>query len=361
MQLIYHHSRSNDRSEPRIFDLRSPWADRLLLVLFALLVRLPGVPPSVMDWDESVYILTAREILQGRLPYVGLFDNKPLGGPSLIALALATLGHSVVAVRLLGFAAVAATSLLLHATALRAQLPRSAGLAAALLYAAFATQLDGLSTNTELLFAPFTVAALYIAVRHVKETSWRGQCAITASCGLLFGIGIWIKYVAALPAAALFAGLVGSWFWRRRTSLSGVAALAGVYGALCLLPTLLTAALYWSKGQIDIWWYCNFGYMAVYLALRTPLAETMHVVQANLLEIWPLLLLSGLALPMARGASPTVRAFVAAVVVWTLVEAAVVVAPQKFFDHYFLVLTSSFCCRRSACCPAWPWPRWRGG
>ncbi len=338
MQLTYDRSIPSERFDLRIFGLRSPWSDRLLVVLFALLVRLPGLPPSVMDWDESVYILAAREILHGRLPYVGVFDDKPLGGPSLIALALATLGQSVLAVRLLGLAGVAATSVLLHATAMRAGLARPAALAAALLYAAFTTQLNGLSTNTELLFAPFTVAAFCVAVGHVDERRPLRQYIAVAACGLLFGIGIWIKYVVALPAAALFAGLVGSWLWRRRTNLLAAAASAAIYGSLCLLPTLLTAALYWRGGLLDLWWYCNFGYMSTYLGLPTPLAETFHLVQANLLAIWPLLLLSGLALPMVRRAPRAIQAFVAAVAVWALVEAAAVVAPQKFFDHYFLVL-----------------------
>lgn len=136
----------------RIWPLRSPWRETVLFV------RLPGMPPSVIDWDESLFVLSARALLQGQFPYVAVFDNKPLGAPVLIATAMTMLGRSVLAVRLLGCLSVAATTLLLQWLAALLRLPPTVGLAAAVLYAAFSAQLYlGQATYTELLFAPFTM------------------------------------------------------------------------------------------------------------------------------------------------------------------------------------------------------------
>jgi hypothetical protein len=45
------------------------------------------MPLSVIDWDESLYMLGARALLHGQFPYVTVFDDKPLGEPVLIAAA----------------------------------------------------------------------------------------------------------------------------------------------------------------------------------------------------------------------------------------------------------------------------------
>ena len=32
---------------------------------------------SALDWDESLYLLMARSLLEGHLPYTAIYDNKP--------------------------------------------------------------------------------------------------------------------------------------------------------------------------------------------------------------------------------------------------------------------------------------------
>ena len=318
--------------------LRTPWLESLVILAFVVLARAPALPPSVIDWDESLYILTARALLHGQLPYVAVFDNKPLGAPSLLALAMALLGETVPAVRLAGTIGVAATALLLGAIARRAALPRGAGVAAAILYTAFSTRLGGLSTNTELLFAPFTTAAILVALGAAGATSTRAQARAMAEAGLLLGIGIWIKTVVCLPAVVLFVALGGSWLLQRRASPLRLAALALPFGVLCVAPTLATAVFYWANGAADAFWYSNFGFMSVYLALALPPGEMARTTVASLLEIWPLIALSVLAGGLAARKAGALRFFAVTIALWTMTEAAAVVAPWKFYPHYFLVL-----------------------
>jgi 4-amino-4-deoxy-L-arabinose transferase-like glycosyltransferase len=323
---------------PLIWPLRSPWREAAALLLFVLLVRLPGMPLSVIDPDESMYVLTTRALLHGHLPYVTVFDDKPLGAPVLIAAAMTMLGKSVLTVRLLGCLGVAATTLLLPRLAALLGLPQMAGLAAAILYAAFSAQLSGQSTNTELLFAPFTVAALCVAAGGWNAARWRCQVRTIIGVGLLFGIAIWIKYVAAVPAAVTFMALVGAWLWQGRTGMAGGAGLAALYAIACALPTALTAAAYATAGQFRTFWYCNFGYMGTFVAM--PQAHRPTLVSNGLLSIWPLLLLGALGVWFGwRGREGYIpRAAATVLAVWTTAEALAVAAPGKFFGHYFLVL-----------------------
>jgi 4-amino-4-deoxy-L-arabinose transferase-like glycosyltransferase len=352
-QFLYRPRHALSQRLARSFWNSSTWRDPLIVSMFVALVRLPGVPPSVIDWDESIYTLMARELLWGRLPYVHVFDDKAVGAPAMIAAALSLFGNTMVSVRLLGMVAVAATSLLLWAIARRAGLGRAAGLAAALLYGGFSTALGGLSTNTELLFAPLVAGAMLVALRGADQTRLRGQLGVILGAGALIGLAVWIKLVAAVPGAMLFALLVGAWLWRRQVSLLAVPALAAAYAVICVAPTALTGAYYAWQGQFPLFWYCNFGFIGAYVGLKADPTELFRSAEGALLQIWPLLLMGAAAVALAwRQRSGLV--FIALALAWLGAELAAVVAPWKFFNHYFLVLLpplallSGFCLDRIA-------------
>jgi 4-amino-4-deoxy-L-arabinose transferase-like glycosyltransferase len=74
----------------------------VLLLLLALLTRLPFFFRDVINWDESTFILLGQSILDGHLPYVTLYDLKP---PVLFAFFAAVIwvgGKSILAIRLAG-------------------------------------------------------------------------------------------------------------------------------------------------------------------------------------------------------------------------------------------------------------------
>ncbi len=51
----------------------------LLLVLVALVVRARTFGNPVIGFDEQYYLLVGEHMLRGALPYVDLFDRKPIG------------------------------------------------------------------------------------------------------------------------------------------------------------------------------------------------------------------------------------------------------------------------------------------
>ena len=320
-------------------DWLSTWTEPLLLVLFAVAVRLPGFPASVLAWDESMLILMAHAMLHGQLPYVVIFDDKSLGEPALLAAGMAVLGESVVAVRLLATLAVGATGLVLRSIALRAGMSRGAALASGLLYAAFSTSLDGLSAMPEIVLAPFTTGAAAIAVAHLDTAAAPRQLRAVAAMGLACGVAIWIKSVAVPPACMLFVLLVGGWLLRRRTGVVWALALAATYAVTCLLPTALTGLYYVWRGQWDAFWYCNFGFMPGFLGHKPGWPVILRMTADHLLDLWPLLVLAGFAVVLRRAAP----ALVIAMLLWLAAEFVAAVAPLKFFGHYFLLLLPPLC------------------
>ncbi len=314
----------------------------LALLALALLVRAPSWSVSVIDWDESVFALAGREVLYGHLPYLTLFDNKPVGISLLFAAAMAIGSESVLAVRLLGAVSVGATAALLFCLMRLATGRRIAAVGAGILYIAFATGLNGLATHTEILLGPFTTAAVLIAFRSLEATENIAQARTIILAGLLFGLAICIKQVAALPAALLFPTLLLVWHVTgRRLTLGRAAGLALAYGVACALPMLLAAAVYWEAGEFGAFWYSNVGFMGRYVSERPGLVDIARSVRFSLVQIWPLLLLSAaciLAALTRRLPDQGAARLVAACVLWTLAETAAAASSLQFFPHYFLLL-----------------------
>ncbi|WP_270938807.1 hypothetical protein, partial [Falsiroseomonas oryzae] len=89
----------------------------LLFCAAALLLRAPGFVASVIDPDEGLYLLQAVAWLEGGWPWIAVWDMHPPGAPALLALVHALVPDPVIAMRLAGALAVAATATGLHALA----------------------------------------------------------------------------------------------------------------------------------------------------------------------------------------------------------------------------------------------------
>ena len=180
----------------------------MLLASFAF--RAMGLLQAVIDTDEGLYLVQAQAWLRGEWPLISVWDMHPVGAPAMIALSLLAFGESVGAVRLLGILCVAATGWALFGLVRAAGGGRGLGIGAGLLYIAETTQLRGLATNTEILFAPFIAAAMAVAMGAAARTLGATAAARRAggSCcaaGLLVGAALAIKQVVALEGCLVFA------------------------------------------------------------------------------------------------------------------------------------------------------------
>jgi len=86
----------------------------LFFICVAILVRFPFFFKAVIDWDESTYILTGQDILNGHLPYTHLFIAKPPLGLLGYSLFILLFGKSVIGIRIAGALCVGAASYILY-------------------------------------------------------------------------------------------------------------------------------------------------------------------------------------------------------------------------------------------------------
>lgn len=310
------------------------WAQLRTLPLFlaaAALLRAPAFPAAVIDPDEGLYLVQAQAWLQGGWPFVAVFDMHPPGAPALLAPALTLIADPILAARLLGVGAVAATAMLLHAIARRLGGDAATGIAAGLLYIAATTMPGGLATNTEILFAPCVALAALLLLGEARRAPRAG---VVLAAGLAVGAGITIKQVAAIEGAVLWLVMVAAAWRAGRIGARAIAALAAVFALGAGAPMLGIGLGYWAAGQGEAWWQGNIASAVAYLDAPITAPGARAFMATVLPWLAGLVVLAG---GVALRDAPA-RAAARWLWPWLLAAGVAVVAPQKFFDHYALIL-----------------------
>jgi len=321
---------------------RPAWAVLVpaVMLLASLCLRALGFLPAVIDTDEGLYMVQAREWLRGGWPLVAVWDMHPIGAPALFALAFSLFGQSIEAVRLLGAICVAAAGWGLYGAVRAVGGPRALGCGAGLIYVAHSVRLGGLATNTEILFAPLVVSALALGLRGAAGVLQAGRAprwGELVGMGLCIGMALAIKPVMVPEGCLAFALLVFPAWWRGLLPLRRGLAMAAAYAGLCALPTLLFGLAYLAQGQLGAFVDGSFLAPLRYSLGRLGLEETFHRILVTMLTLlWPILLaVLGLARWLRRGGPGGLLA--RAGLLWFGAASLAVIGPGYFFPHYFLI------------------------
>ena len=321
--------------------------DLALIGVFAIVLRGPVLSVSVFEtpstWDESAFILAAREVLLGHLPYLTFWDHKPFGSTMLIASVMAIFGQSIETVCLFALAGVVATAWSLYAITRRILPDRSTALSAALLYIAFSTQLGGIQLMTENLQATFAAAGVLILMSAPGQRGAVATALTFAAAGLAFGVATWIKYVPAIPATSVGGFVLITFLRRPGRTVARTAAFGAVFAVGLLLPTLASVLLYWQAGILDEFLHANFGFARRYIEhtehLRGATIDRLRWASVAVVQVWPLMAATAAAFlpqPFRYFSEPSRRWGSAVVVLWLVGELAALCLQARFFDHQFL-------------------------
>ncbi len=301
-------------------------------LLAALLVRGHAFPYAALDLDEGLYLVQAAAWLEGRWPFVAIWDLHPPGAPALLALAMLLVPDPILALRLTGLVAVVASATLLHALLRRLGADAATAFAAGLLLVGHSAIRGGLPTNTELLFAPFVLlAALLLLGEGLRAAPPRA--AVVLAAGLAAGIALWIKQVAAFECSALWLtmavlALRGGHLLPRR-----VPGLAAVFAVGAAAPTVGIAAGYAAAGQLGPWMQGNVHAVLAYAGEATTAPGWLGAAQGTTRLATLVLPALGVVL-----AGPATRRRAAMLLPWLAGATLAVVLPGKFYDHYMLIL-----------------------
>lgn len=297
----------------------------LFIAAASLLIRVWWMDNPVVDHDEQFYSYFATAMLDGQMPYVDIWDRKPLGLFLLYAGAHALLGRGAMAYLVMAnlFACIGAW-LSYRIAALLAD--RATGWVAALLYLLAMTVFGCRGAQSELMFTPLCLGMMYLAL--VFPGSLRAMLAAM----LLGGFALQIKYTAA-PFCAVFAAFVLVEDWRRTRAVLPVLGRACLYALVGLAPTMVFAAWYAAAGHFGDFWYANF----VSIFERKTSVGRFHPKTLTVIAPFLLMIGAGVWARFRLGQTYPRRASLL-VVVMTLGALASIYFPSNVLAYYYAFL-----------------------
>lgn len=229
----------------------------IALILFALAARALPMGDPVVQIDEQFYLLVGGRVLHGALPYVDIWDRKPIGLFLLFAGFRALGGSGVLTYQLAALISVWGTALILFVLARRIA-PAMGALAAAILYVAWLNLAGGEAGQSPVFYnLPVAAAIALIFFARDRLSAGAGDLRLTGIAAmLLFGIAMQIKYSCVFEG--VFAGLMLIGLsWKAGRSLLLLAGDMLLWVGCALLPAAIAAFYYWRIGHLPEWWFAN--------------------------------------------------------------------------------------------------------
>lgn len=306
-----------------------------MILAFLLRIWLFGDP--IIHVDEEFYFLTGGRMLRGNLPYVDIWDRKPIGLFLIYALAYASAAGNVIGYQLLAAASAAATAIVIHRSALKVSATKPALIVAAA-YLLYLPVFNGAGGQSPVFYnLPISLAALALmSISTDRERSIEGRGALAM---LLVGLAIQIKYTAVFEGVffGIWLLLIG---WRRGASFGRLGANGAVWAALALLPTVLAWATYADLGHSQEFLQANF--LSV-MSRHEPLGPSLQRLFWAIVDLSPLIACVVFGRPFLRQ-SPAGRFLLG----WAATGAAAYLAFGNYYDHYALPLLPPFCVASAA-------------
>lgn len=307
-----------------------------LMLMAAFLIRVWQFGNPVIHVDEQFYLLVGDRMLQGALPYVDIWDRKPVG-LFLIYAAIRTLGgegiyqYQIVATLFAGV-----TAFLIARIALRI----SSGLGAAsagIVYLCWLMIFGGDGGQSPVFYNAFVAGGALLTLRLVTTPSLSiGRLANSgALIMLLVGLAMQVKYPALFEG--IFFGIALMWTaWRVFHRPLVVTSLAALWVTVALVPTALAWAYYASLGHSEIFIFSNF--LSIFNRPPSAAGDLISRLSEMVVFSIPLWLcaIAGIwgrfdagALLPAEGAKTFLVSWLAAAVIGLLI-------PGTYYGHYYL-------------------------
>lgn len=320
-----------------------------ILLLVAVAIRLISFFPSVIDHDESTYLVIADAVSQGYTYQVDYIDTKPIGIFLVLAVLKSVLGHAIWGYRLVAALVLGLTAFLLYRAKRIQGSNWAAGLSAGIIYLILNSLYTryGVSPNTETYFNLFTAGALLLFFKYRSYVAFLGA-------GLLLGIGFVIKYVVLFDGLAFGAFLIFQSLRREGNVVKALShALTMALGAA--IPFALVVGYYYQIGEFDRFWFNSITVAGRYPSSRTFLHYIVFFFEF-FLRFLPVTALFVVGL-WHKSVKLPVRQFG---LIWSGFVLASVLIPGNAFGHYFIqfMLPFSYLAGEFFGLPRQEVPRW---
>lgn len=309
----------------------------LIILLVTLFTRLLQLGDPTAHIDDQFYLYAGQSLLTGDLPYVEIWDRKPIGIFLIYAACAALGGNGVIQYQIVAGLFVFATALTIYAFG-RHIATHQGALRAAILYPIIILPIGGGAGQTPIFYNLLVAVAALLTFRTVVGRQGSSLIAAYAGMGLI-GLALVIKQTVVFEGALFGLFLAGSIYIRTRhvarTALTSLGLMASA-----AIPTLLAFAVYWQRGYIAEIWQATV--ISVFQKEPVTFADRMFGMPQFVKAIAVPFSATGFSLLTIvndKGWTLTTSFFAA----WCATAIVSFFAIPNFFDHYALPLALPFC------------------
>jgi hypothetical protein len=312
-----------------------------ITMAFAFACRAWQFGNPIIQIDEQFYLVVGERMLQGAVPFVDIWDRKPIGIFLIFAATRLLGGDGIIEYQIVATIFAGLTAFLIAAMAQRFANPRGATLAGCT-YLVWLVVFDGAGGQTPVFYNALMAGAGALAMQALQiGSSSRRAFALTTVAMLLVGLALQIKYSAVFEG--MFFGCALLWRWTRDPAglQTGAVATAAWVGA-ALLPTVAVWARYAFHGFGSVFVYANF--LSIFDRSGWPAATLVRRLAGIVALASPLLFCAWLEHGSVRR-EQTDDALVARRFAFGWLAAALggIVVFGTYFTHYFLPALVSLC------------------
>lgn len=308
----------------------------LLLFAVAIAARVAQFGNPVVQVDDQFYLLVGDRMLHGALPFVDIWDRKPIGLFLLYAGIRLLGGDGVIQYQIVATLFVALTAFVIARIALRVTNPHGAA-AAGVVYILYLGVFGGEAGQSPVFYNLLVAGAGLLIVRVLERPRFDAtSLALGAAAMLLIGLSLQIKYSTVFEGA-----------------LFGVVLMLAARADGWPMPRVLGAAMLWAgvsaAPTVAAWlFYIGLGHgaefvQANFLSILGRGSDGTAAAARRLLlmtiGLLPLLCAALMALSVRTlaetEAARRVRFFILA---WTVSAIIGVLLFGTYFDHYALPL-----------------------
>ncbi|MEO5597272.1 MAG: hypothetical protein ABIQ66_01495 [Novosphingobium sp.] len=222
------------------------------LTCIALALRLSTFGDPNIHVDEDFYFYVGERMHHGALPYVDVWDRKPLG-LFLIYYFIAGISDSVIAYQVIATLFAAATAMAINLIA-KDWAGKQAGLFAAVVYLLMLAPLEGVGGQAPVFYNLFIAAAAWLLLRALPDLQQSRVVPAAFGAMALGGLAITIKQTAVFEAA-YFGGVAVVTLARSPMPWPKTLRTAALFAVIGAMPTLLISAYYALVGHWYEYWH----------------------------------------------------------------------------------------------------------
>ena len=310
-------------------------AAALLMLAAAFAIRGWEFGNPFIHVDENFYLLVGDRMLHGALPYVDIWDRKPIGLFLLYAGIRLLGGNGIIEYQVVATLFAGATAFLVARMARRMAGP-AASLGAGLLYLLLLGVASGLGGQSPVFYNLLTAIAARLTLEAYERADLTPRALRWIGCATMAALGIALQIKYNVLFEGIFFGLL---LMHRASRLDQPRAMilldALLWIGIAIAPTLAAVVYYAWSGALDAYVYANF------LSVGARSSDGGRYLERRLVHAWLAVHLPIIAVLLAYLLEPW-RAYVRGpatfhfVLAWLGAALFGYAVFGTYFDHYAL-------------------------